>query len=201
MISIKSRRSTTHRLLRPGRCQNGSGESRLRRGYHGRSDSESKFSVGSQHQSGAAVAGLPVRSMLSYHADSLGHSKPRNEDLGGQHGRRGRVRDHRALRPLSLMGNGRIWGVKYRRNGDSTSSAPGQSRPAHGARARSRRSPCRMADGYARIAHGSVILITRPTLADVKTVRWAFGHFTSHPDNPSHRSVVERLNTDNRSPW
>ena len=107
MISIKSRRSTTHRLLRPGRCQNGSGESRLRRGYHGRSDSESKFSVGSQHQSGAAVAGLPVRSMLSYHADSLGHSKPRNEDLGGQHGRRGRVRDHRALRPLHCITYGK----------------------------------------------------------------------------------------------
>jgi hypothetical protein len=47
-------------------------------------EAASKFSVGSRHQSGAAVAGLPVRATLSYHADSLGHPTPRHEDLGGQ---------------------------------------------------------------------------------------------------------------------
>ena len=31
--------------------------------------------MGSQHQSGAKVAGLPVRAMLSHHADSLVYSK------------------------------------------------------------------------------------------------------------------------------
>ena len=58
-----------------------------------------KVTVGAQHHSGAAVAGLPVGAMLSHHADSVVRSAPRREDIGVQHGRRGRVEDHLASRP------------------------------------------------------------------------------------------------------
>ena len=64
-----------------------------------------KHSAGSQHHSSASVAGAPVCAMPSHITDSSGCSAPRHDNVSGQHGRRGRVEAHRALRPLLLMGN------------------------------------------------------------------------------------------------